>query len=199
MHITAYQQLEWHQSRGRFRKFAIKVIEWIRNSLALGRNEVSILYYFLMFVSPYVIGDIFTSVFSLFVCFFCSIHNLIYYTSFDVCRFHQINKSAELNTLLYNVISTVNRVFLLLTRRIDESWYSWVAPKLERNENPQQNEMFASESGEKDTENGKGWKNIDEHCAVHTRLYMENISYLYSAYKACFRLRIGYFFEWISS
>lgn len=27
-------------SRGQFRKFAVKVIEWIRNSLALGRNEV---------------------------------------------------------------------------------------------------------------------------------------------------------------
>lgn len=27
-------------SRGQFRKFANKVIEWIRNSLALGKNEV---------------------------------------------------------------------------------------------------------------------------------------------------------------
>lgn len=36
----AYQQLERHHSRGQFRKFATKVIEWIRNSLALGRNEV---------------------------------------------------------------------------------------------------------------------------------------------------------------
>lgn len=39
---NACQQQDKHHSRGLFRKFSIKVIEWIRKSLALGKNEVKI-------------------------------------------------------------------------------------------------------------------------------------------------------------
>lgn len=37
---ACHHQHDRHHSRGQFRKFAVKVIEWIRKSLALGANEV---------------------------------------------------------------------------------------------------------------------------------------------------------------
>lgn len=39
-HKTSNVKEQPKRPRGQFKKFAIKVVEWIRKSLALGRNEV---------------------------------------------------------------------------------------------------------------------------------------------------------------
>lgn len=49
---TACHHHTRHHSRGQFRKFAIKVIEWIRSSVALGKNEVLLFFYFVSLSLP---------------------------------------------------------------------------------------------------------------------------------------------------
>lgn len=62
------------QKRGQFKKFAVKVIEWIRKSLALGKNEVftnTFSYYFSVAKSTLL---------SRIVCFFLCLSSLGLYT-----------------------------------------------------------------------------------------------------------------------
>lgn len=54
-----------HHSRGLFRKFANKVIEWMRNSLAIGKNEVLTIFLFLSLYCVCVLLCLFYFVLSL--------------------------------------------------------------------------------------------------------------------------------------